>query len=186
MPNLFNLLNKALIITLSCLALYSCKGGPFKSLPGGQASTPEGGLERARKNIEEGKGISIGGLANRKTTYEFSTANPMWRASLEVLDFIPLTTVDYSGGMIITDWYSETDGTSNESLKITVRFLSNEIRADSLKIVVHKKRCSANNSCKMSLLPADSQIKSELRSVILRKASLIEKASKGKKSNKKN
>ena len=88
--------------------------------------------------------------------------------------------------MIITDWYSETDGTSNESLKITVRFLSNEIRADSLKIVVHKKRCSANNSCKMSLLPADSQIKSELRSVILRKASLIEKASKGKKSNKKN
>ena len=110
----------------------------------------------------------------------------MWRASLEVLDLIPLTTVDYSGGMIITDWYSETDGTSNESLKITVRFLSNEIRADSLKIVVHKKRCSANNSCKMSLLPADSQIKSELRSVILRKASLIEKASKGKKSNKKN
>ena len=42
-----------------------------------------------------------------KTTYEFSTSNPMWRASLEVLDFIPLSTVDYSGGMIITDWYSE-------------------------------------------------------------------------------
>ena len=141
---------------------------------------------RAQRNIKEGRGINLGGIANRKTTYEFSTANPMWRASLEVLDFIPLTTVDYSGGMIITDWYSETDGTSNESLKITVRFLSNEIRADSLKIVVHKKRCSANNSCKMSLLPADSQIKSELRSVILRKASLIEKASKGKKSNKKN
>jgi len=142
--------------------------------------------KRAQRNIKEGRGINLGGIANRKTTYEFSTANPMWRASLEVLDFIPLTTVDYSGGMIITDWYSETDGTSNESLKITVRFLSNEIRADSLKIVVHKKRCSANNSCKMSLLPADSQIKSELRSVILRKASLIEKASKGKKSNKKN
>ena len=142
--------------------------------------------KRAQRNINEGRGINLGGIANRKTTYEFSTANPMWRASLEVLDFIPLTTVDYSGGMIITDWYSETDGTSNESLKITVRFLSNEIRADSLKIVVHKKRCSANNSCKMSLLPADSQIKSELRSVILRKASLIEKASKGKKSNKKN
>ena len=142
--------------------------------------------KRAQRNIKEGRGINLGGIANRKTTYEFSTANPMWRASLEVLDFIPLTTVDYSGGMIITDWYSETDGTSNESLRITVRFLSNEIRADSLKIVVHKKRCSANNSCKMSLLPADSQIKSELRSVILRKASLIEKASKGKKSNKKN
>ena len=61
----------------------------------------------------------------------------MWRASLEILDFLPLTTVDYSGGMIITDWYSE--NSSNESIKITVRFLANEVRADSLKIIVHKK-----------------------------------------------
>ena len=65
----------------------------------------------------------------------------MWRASLETLDFLPLTTVDYSGGMIITDWYS--DDTNNlKSIKITVRFLSNEIRTDSLKIIVHQKNCS--------------------------------------------
>ncbi len=31
----------------------------------------------------------------------------LWRASLEILDFIPLTTVDYSGGIIITDWYND-------------------------------------------------------------------------------
>ena len=172
-----------LVLAMSAIFLLNSCGG-VKYSPARE--NPTKGEDRARKNIEEGRGISIGGALKRGTNYEFSTANPMWRASLEVLDFIPLTTVDYSGGMIITDWYSETDGTSNESLKITVRFLSNEIRADSLKIVVHKKRCSANNSCKMSLLPADSQIKSELRSVILRKASLIEKASKGKKSNKKN
>ena len=166
--------------------LVSCGKGFFKKVD--TRKTPISGPERAKQNIKEGRGVGLGKMMGRtgSTNYEFSTSNPMWRASLEVLDFIPLTTVDYSGGMIITDWYSETDGTSNESLKITVRFLSNEIRADSLKIVVHKKRCSANNSCKMSLLPADSQIKSELRSVILRKASLIEKASKGKKSNKKN
>ena len=174
-----------LIIFLSIFTV-GCSKDFFKKVD--TRKTPVNAQERAKKNVEEGRGIAIGNVLkrNRNTNFEFSTANPMWRASLEVLDFIPLTTVDYSGGMIITDWYSETDGTSNESLKITVRFLSNEIRADSLKIVVHKKRCSANNSCKMSLLPADSQIKSELRSVILRKASLIEKASKGKKSNKKN
>ena len=63
--------------------------------------------ERARKNIREGKGLSLGNLGKKKTTYEFSTSNPMWRASLETLDFIPLSTVDYSGGMIITDWYTD-------------------------------------------------------------------------------
>jgi len=175
-----------LILLIVPIFLTSCQKLKDFHDPPDLSKEPLDPDKRAQRNIKEGRGINLGGIANRKTTYEFSTANPMWRASLEVLDFIPLTTVDYSGGMIITDWYSETDGTSNESLKITVRFLSNEIRADSLKIVVHKKRCSANNSCKMSLLPADSQIKSELRSVILRKASLIEKASKGKKSNKKN
>ena len=69
--------------------------------------------ERARRNIEEGRGVSLGGLANRKTTYEFSTSNPMWRASLEILDFLPLSTVDYSGGMIITDWYSDNNSQNN-------------------------------------------------------------------------
>ena len=63
----------------------------------------------------------------------------MWRASLETLDFIPLSTVDYSGGMIITDWYTDNSSSSNRSIKITVRFLSNEIRSDSLKVIIHKK-----------------------------------------------
>ena len=49
----------------------------------------------------------------------------MWRASLETLDFLPLTTVDYSGGIIITDWYFDNTGKSEESIKISIRFLSN-------------------------------------------------------------
>ena len=100
----------------------------------------------------------------------------MWRASLETLDFIPLTTVDYSGGMIITDWYSENNN-NRESLKITVRFLSNDIRADSLKVIVHRKNCNTINNCNISLLPENSKIKKELLSVILKKASLIKKGS---------
>ena len=96
--------------------------------------------DRARKNIEEGKGTTLGGLlgvAGGGTTYEFSTSNPLWRASLEILDFLPLTTVDYSGGMIITDWYTEDN--ASEAIKITVRFLANDIRSDSVKVIVHKK-----------------------------------------------
>ena len=136
--------------------------------------------ERARRNIEEGRGISLGGIGSKKTTYEFSTSNPMWRASLEVLDFIPLTTVDYSGGMIITDWYSDTSDNNDESLKISVRFLSNEIRSDSLKIVVHKKNCKTSINCGITLLPNNSKLNSELLSVILRKASLLQEAAKKK------
>ena len=102
----------------------------------------------------------------------------MWRASLETLDFLPFTTVDYSGGVIITDWYSDQD--NNESIKITIRFLSNDIRADSLKIIVHKRKCNKDNNCK-TIISNSNLIKDELRSTILRKAALLEKADKEKK-----
>ena len=132
--------------------------------------------EKRRKNIEEGRGAGLAGLVGEgRTTYEFSSSNPMWRASLETLDFIPLNTVDYSGGMIITDWYSESSNA--ESLKITVRFLSNEIRSDSLKIIVHSKNCSPTNNCKISLLDG-SKIQQELNSVILTRAASLEKENK--------
>ena len=137
--------------------------------------------ERAQKNIKEGRGISLGNIGgNKKTTYEFSTSNPMWRASLESLDFIPLSTVDYSGGMIITDWYSE-GGSGDESVKITVRFLSNEIKSESLRIIIHKKNCNNSGNCNIALLPKSSKISTELLSVILRKATALEKESKDKK-----
>ena len=136
--------------------------------------------DKRRKNIEEGRGASIGSILGSRggTNYEFSTSNPLWRATLETLDFLPLSTVDYSGGVIITDWYS--DGNKKESIKITLRFLSNEIRSDSLKIIVHKKICNNDLNCSTSLV-SSSVIKDELRSTILRKASLFEKAGKNKK-----
>jgi len=163
--------------------LHSCGAGEkLKNIrkPVDLRKTPLDPDERARRNIEQGRGISIGSLGKKKTTYEFSSSNPMWRASLETLDFIPLTTVDYSGGMIITDWYSENNN-NRESLKITVRFLSNDIRADSLKVIVHRKNCNTINNCNISLLPENSKIKKELLSVILKKASLIKKGSDTKK-----
>ena len=109
--------------------------------PADARKVPPGADERVKKNLEEGKGITLmGGVSGRggKTTYQFASSNPMWRATLEILDFLPLANVDYSGGIITTDWYNE--GTAvDESIKITVRFLTNEIRSDGLKIIIHKK-----------------------------------------------
>jgi|TARA_B100001063_G_scaffold179226_1_gene168291 hypothetical protein len=169
-----NIKNLILVLLFSSFFLTQACNKDFNP------NRPTSAEEKRRKNIEEGRGASIGSiLSNRgKTNYEFSSSNPMWRATLDTLDFLPLSTVDYSGGVIITDWYSENN--NQESIKITLRFLSNEIRADALKIVVHKKNCLQNLQCKTVLL-SSSKIKDELLSVILRKAALFEKSDKEKK-----
>jgi len=130
--------------------------------------------ERVKKNLEEGKGVTLGGLMDggSGTSYQFASSNPMWRATLEILDFLPLANVDYSGGIITTDWYNE--GTStDESIKITIRFLTNEIRADGIKIIVHKKICNAQQKCAVKKIT--SALEAELQVAILKKAVIIEK-----------
>ena len=172
---MFNFTKFIKIFLLFSLFLTSCgnKFGDFRK-------TPVNAQERAKKNVEEGRGVSIGNImGNRGTNFEFSTSNPMWRASLEILDFIPMTTVDYAGGMIISDWYSD-NNQSNESIKITLRFLNNEVRSDSLKVIVHKKACASNQSCKITLLK-NSKIDEELKSTILREAALLQQRDKSKK-----
>ena len=170
---------KSLIILLLLMVLTSfssCKNRKFGSFE----NQPVNAQERAKKNVEEGRGAGLGQLLGKRgTNYEFSSSNPMWRASLELLDFLPLTTVDYSGGMIISDWYSD-DTKSNESIKISIRFLSNEIRSDSLKIIVHKKKCSSPQNCK-KVLQENSKIVSELINSILVQASTIQKEKNKKK-----
>tara|TARA_Y100000591_G_scaffold264280_1_gene237647 strand:- start:239 stop:559 length:321 start_codon:yes stop_codon:yes gene_type:complete len=106
----------------------------------------------------------------------------MWRASLEILDFLPMTTVDYSGGIIISDWYSDNSSGNQDSIKITIRFLSNEIRSDSLKIIIHKKKCTTQQTCAVNIL-SNSTIGQELRTSIIKKASLLQIDSKNKKKN---
>ena len=130
--------------------------------------------ERVKKNLEEGRGITLGGAlgGGSKTNYQFASSNPMWRATLEILDFLPLANVDYSGGIITTDWYNE--GTaSDESIKITIRFLSNEIRADGIKVIVHKKKCNIKQKCIVKKI--SSALEYELQVAILKKAAIFEK-----------
>ena len=165
------------MLFVTALLLNSC--GTFKKVDA--KKVPVKGMDRARKNVEEGRGISLKNLGKRgSTNYEFSSSNPMWRASLEILDFLPLVTVDYSGGVIITDWYSDVSN-NNDAIKITLRFLSNEIQSNSLKIIVHQKRCSKDLPASCSVNKIDSKIEEELIVSIIKKAALLEKQDKDKK-----
>ena len=173
-------LNKKLI---SCLiiffALSSCaKEGFFKT--GDARKNPPDPRERVKKNLEEGRGFRLSNIGkNRGGNFEFASSNELWRASLDILDFMPLTSANYSGGIIITDWYSE-EGNSNDSVKITIRFLSNEIRSDAVDIDVFYKNCNSVNNCSVS--KKDGPLKKELTRKILAKAAVYQKQNKKKNS----
>ena len=166
---LFIILNGLLIL----IFLTSCSMGKF----GDARETPTAAGDRVRKNLEEGKGLVLMGGNKGDGSFQFASANPMWRATLEILDFLPLSNVDYSGGIVTTDWYN--DGTaSNEALKITIRFLTNEIRSDGIKIIVHKKKCGIQESCNVKKVK--SALENELKVAILKKATIMEKQGKKK------
>jgi len=179
-----NFIQKNILITLSALAILGILTSCNIYKPVDARKVPANADERVKKNLEEGKGITLKGLVGgdgKGTSYQFASSNAMWRASLEILDFLPLSNVDYSGGIITTDWYNE--GTaSNESLKITIRFLTNEIRSDGLKIIVHKKLCNSQQNC--SVKKIKSTLEQELRVAILKKAVLYEKDTRDKKKSK--
>tara|TARA_Y100001970_G_C14050402_1_gene758622 strand:- start:345 stop:887 length:543 start_codon:yes stop_codon:yes gene_type:complete len=173
---------KRLILIISIpIFLISCGGGLKLPKPGDARNIPSDGRERARKNIEEGRGVSAKDLFGGRgsTNYEFSTSNPLWRATFDVIDFMPLVTVDYSGGMIVTDWYTDSN-TTNDSLKFTIRFLSNEIRADSLKIIIHKKTCNLQTSCIVTKITS-AKLEDTIRADIIKKAAILDSDSKKRK-----
>ena len=125
--------------------------------------------QRVKKNIEEGKGFRLFDGKGSGTTYDFASSNPLWQATLDTLDFMPLVSANYSGGIVITDWYSE-NNTPNESVKISVRFLTNEIRSDALDIDVFLKKCSQNfTNCSIS--KNNNDLVADLNLNILKKAS---------------
>ena len=126
--------------------------------------------KRARQNVEEGKGFSGGGLFGGKgnTNFEFASSNPLWRATLDTLDFMPLLSADYGGGILITDWYNENNN-YEDSIKISIRFLTNEIRSDALNVKVYTKTCENLNKCRIN--EDNPEVASKLVSTILKKAS---------------
>ncbi len=147
--------------------LQSCQALKFKRSD--VKDNPINDADKREKNIKEGKGIRMGGNKG-SGSFDFATSNEMWRATIEILDFVPLATADYGGGVIITDWYKD-DLDSKESIKIMVNFLSNEIRADGLKIKVYKKICHNGQNCNTKLM--SSTLENEIKLAVLKKAAQI-------------
>ena len=157
----------------SLLILSACKNA------GDARKRPPNVKDRVQKNIEEGRGFTIMGSAKKNIgEFDFASSNELWRASLDTLDFMPLALANYSGGVIVTDWYSDSE-VNNESVKISVRFLSNEVRADALVVKVFYKNCSVQQTCKIT--DRSSVLSEELTKKILNKAALYEKENKSKK-----
>ena len=150
--------------------ITSCQSGFFKRSD--VKDNPVNVNDRVRKNIEEGRGIRFGIGDKKGGVFDFASANELWRASVETLDFVPLVNASYSGGIIITDWFNG-GSDNNRDLKITVRFLSNEIRSDAIKVTVHERICTNNNNCTTNLI--DTKISGEIQLAILKRAALMEK-----------
>ena len=167
-------------LTITSLLLNACNG-KLPGIPGGDARKfPADPAERVKKNLAEGRGFQLGDLgASKGGVFEFASSNELWRASLDVIDFMPLSSVNYSGGIIITDWYSN-EQKQNESIKITIRFLTNEIRSDALDIKVFTRKCEESlMNCKY--LESNNVLVTELKKEILKKATIYQKEKKTKK-----
>ena len=161
------------ILTLlwSLIFLNSC--GIYK--PVDAREYPPDPKLRVKKNMEEGRGFRLMGGNKKGGVFDFASSNELWRASLDTIDFMPLVSANYSGGIIITDWYNEG---GDESVKITIRFLSNEIRVDALSIKVFTKKCGTSADCQ--IIENEGSLSFELRKNILKKAAIYAKQNKVK------
>ena len=166
-PNFF----KIIIFLLFLLVFSSCEALKYKKTKGGEV--PVNYKDRVAKNIEEGKGFRLfENDKNKGGTFDFASSNELWRATLDTIDFMPLVSANYSGGIIITDWYN--DGkSSGQSVKISVRFLTNEVRADALDVKVFTKNCETSIDCKVS--ENKGTLVTQLTKSILKKAAVYEK-----------
>ena len=165
----FKRLNFILILTILA-TLNSC--GLYKRSD--VKDNPVNVQDRVKKNIQEGRGVRFGKGATRGGDFDFASSNPLWRASIEIFDFVPLTNASYSGGIIITDWFSAENKNSDDTrdLKITVKFLSNEIRADAVDVTIFEKICVIE---KCDTKKVQSKLEKEIKLAILKKATLMEK-----------
>ena len=178
---------KIVIFLISTSILLSACGGKIPGIPGADARKfPADPKERVKKNLEEGRGFTLNeafGNATKGGVFDFASSNELWRASLDVIDFMPLSSVNYSGGIIITDWYLD-ENNPNESIKISIRFLTNEIRSDALDVKVFTRKC-LDNSLNCKIIETNKILVTEIKKEILKKAAIYEKEAKVKKPKKK-
>jgi hypothetical protein len=167
------ILSKIIPTLILLIFLNGCQNGKFFKRSDIK-DNPVNVDDRVQKNIEEGRGIRFGKFGSGGGTFDFASSNNLWRATVETLDFVPLINASYSGGIIITDWFNGgSEDNQNRSLKITVKFLSNEIRSDAVKVDVHERICNNQNNCTTQLIK--SKVSGDIKLAILKKAAFMEK-----------
>jgi hypothetical protein len=144
-----------LFVFFPFLLFYGCVNKKIDPIKGEVDRIEVDPNKKAREFADKGGGIfgdiNRIGKSSGSVNYEFASSNILWRATLKSLDFLPLLNADYSGGVIIYDWYSQTNN-PKEQIKISIQFLNNELRADSIKITAHKKICDRADRCSNSTL----------------------------------
>jgi hypothetical protein len=128
------------VLTALSLAVAGCSG--IHSEPVSDAAWPD--VKEAPKNAGDGSifgpnGITFGGKDKSQDENAGIGVNAfLWRGTLETLSFMPLAQADPFGGVIITDWYQPATG-SGERFKATAYILSRQLRADGLKVAIHRQ-----------------------------------------------
>ena len=162
--------NKSILLAFLIIPIFLVSCGGWN--PTSVKDRPVDVDQRVKQNIEEGKGFKLMDKRD-KGLGSFASSNPMWRATLDTLNFMVLSSADYGGGIIITDWYSESK--SDEAIKVTIRFLSPEIRADGLEISIHQKKCEINNLSNCTVQKLNTKLAEEIKLAILKRAVQIDK-----------
>jgi hypothetical protein len=137
--------------------------------PGGGEINPglggEGGLFSfgGNKKNESGGGGGIGVNAF------------LWRGALDTLSFLPLTSADPFGGVIITDWYSPSDA-SGERFKATAYILGRELRSDAIRVSVFRQ---VNQGGRWVDAPVDPVVQADIENKVLERARKLREQSGG-------
>ncbi|MDP3379300.1 MAG: DUF3576 domain-containing protein [Brevundimonas sp.] len=131
----------ALVLMASSLALAGCSSIPI--------------IGGSRDNATSAAAVGIGVNAY------------LWRASLDTLSFMPLSSADPWGGVINYDWYSD-PAAPNERFKATVFILDTRLRADALNVSVVKQVRGADGQ--WTAAPVDPQTETDLENAILTRA----------------
>ncbi len=128
----------------------------------------EPNVQKRTEKYRDSTGGILGNFSKKNSgTFDFANSNVLWRASLKSLENIPLQSASYAGGILVTDWY----GNSNESIKIEINFKSDKLESSSIIVKSFIKKCQTVSSC--ATTSGTDEFNTEIKTKILSQARQI-------------
>ncbi len=168
-------MNKTLILTASValIALTACDKikteAKYPTSNNREYSQDGNDIYSENKGIFGGGGLLGSNKDKNSNSVGISVNSFLWRASLDTISFMPITSADPFGGTILTDWYTA-EGSENERLKVNVFILTRELRSDGLRVRVFKQIRKKNGWVDVDAAPETSR---QLEDAILTRARQI-------------